>query len=94
MCDHEKEYFLHQQRAQNMIEDDQRFMGGNRLNEHGFEMPTLPNVTYDMMSDDNFMVRKLDEIIVGGEACIHMNHLSDESNVEIGMFNQKIWSGV
>ena len=70
----------------NMIEDDQRFMGGNRLNEHGFEMPTLPNVSYDMMSDDNFMVRKLDEIIVGGEACIHMNHLN-ESNVKIRMFN-------
>ena len=53
MCDCEKEYFLHEQRAQNMIEDDWRFMGGNRLNEHGFEMPTLPNVTYNMMSDDN-----------------------------------------
>ena len=93
MCDHEKEYFLHQQRAQNMIEDDQMFMGGNRLNEHGFEMPTLPDVTYDMMSDDNFMVRKLDEIIVGCEARVHMNHIHNESNVEIGMLNRKIWSG-
>ena len=93
MCDHEKEYFLCQQRVQNMIEDDQMFMGGNRLNEQGFEMSTLPNVTYDMMSDDNFMVRKLDEIIVGCEARIHMNYLHNESNVKIGMFNQKIWSG-
>ena len=93
MCNHEKEYFLHQERAQNIIEDDRRFMGGNRLNEHGFEMPTLPNVNYDMMSDDNFMVRKLDEIIVGGEAHVHMNHLPNESNVKICMFNQKIWSG-
>ena len=49
------------------------FMGGNRLNEHDFEMLTLPNVSYNMMSDDNFMVRKLDEIIVGGEARVHMN---------------------
>ena len=73
--------------AQNMIEDDRRFMRGNRMNEHGFEMPTLPNVSYDMMSDDNFMVRKLDEIIVGAEAPIHMNHLPKESNVEIHMFN-------
>ena len=87
MCDCEKEYFLCQQRAQNMIEDDQMFMGRNRLNEHGFEMPTLPNVTYDMMSDDNFMVRKLDEIIVGGGGHVHIKHLSDESNVEIHMFN-------
>ena len=62
-----------------MIEDDQRFMGGNRLNEHGFEMPTLPNVTYEMMSDDNFMVRKLDEIIVAGEVHIHINHPHNES---------------
>ena len=82
MCDCEKEYFLHQERAQNMIEDDRRLMRGNRLNEHGFEMPTLPSVSYDMMSDDNFMIRKLDEIIVGSEAHIHMNHLPNESNVK------------
>ena len=85
--DHEKEYFLHQERAQNMIEDGQRFMGGNRLNEHGLWDATLPSVSYDMMSDDNFMIRKIDEIIVGGEAHIHMNHLPNESNVKIRMFN-------
>ena len=80
-------------RVQNMIEDDQMFVAGDTLNEHGFEMPTLPSVTYDMMSDDNFMVEKIDEIIVGGGGHIHMKHLSDESNVKIHMFNQNIWNG-
>ena len=57
------------------------------MNEHGFEMLTLPSVTYDMMTDDNFMVRKLDKIIVSSEACLHMNYLDNESNVKIGMLN-------
>ena len=69
------------------------FVADDILNEHGFEMPSLPNLSYDMMSDDNFMVRKLDEIIVGGGGHVYMRHLSDESNVEVRMFNQSIWSG-
>ena len=72
---------------------EKQYLLHHRLNEHGFEMLTLPNLTYNMMSDDNFMVRKLDEIIVGGGGHVHMKHLSDESNVEIHMFNQSIWSG-
>ena len=93
MCDCEKEYLLHQIRVQNNIEDDQMFLAGDRLNGHGFEMPGLPNLNYDMMSGDNFMVRKLDEIIVGGGGHVHMEHVSDGSNVEIHMFNQSIWIG-
>ena len=87
MCDHEKEYSFHQIRVQNNIEDYPMFLAGDRLNEHGFEVPSLPNLNYNMMSDDNFMVRKLDEIIVGGGGHVHMEHLSDGSNVEIHMFN-------
>ena len=45
MCDHERQYLLHQQRVQSTIEDGRIFVESHRLNEHGFDMPTLPHVT-------------------------------------------------
>ena len=29
-----------------MIQDDEMFVEDGRLNEHGFDMPTIPHVTY------------------------------------------------
>lgn len=67
MCHCEREYMLCQQRVQSMMEDDGMFESG-MLNEHGFDMPSLPHITYDMLADGNFMVTKMDEMVVGGGA--------------------------
>ena len=92
MCDHERQYLLHQQRVQSTIEDDRIFVECARLNEHGFDMPTLPHITYDMLSDDNFMVTKMNEMVVGSGARVHLKHVSHESNehVQIDMLNWTI----
>lgn len=50
-----------------MIENDGMFQSGN-FGEHGLDRSTLPHITYDMLTDDNFMATKMDEMLVGGGA--------------------------
>ena len=42
------------------------------LNEHDFDMPTIPHVTYHMVSDDKFMVAKVDEMVITSWTWVHI----------------------
>ena len=65
------------------------------LNEWGMNKPTFPHVTFDMLGDDNFMTRKMDDIVLGGGKQAHVNSIPDKwtERVNISMFDHEIWSG-
>ena len=89
MCDCERQYLLHQQRVESMIHDDEMFVKDGTLNEHDFDMPTIPHVTYDMVSDDKFMVAKMDEMVITSGTWVHIKDVCNESSehVQIDMFD-------
>ena len=90
-----KDYLLDQQRVQSMIQDDEMFFKDGRLNEHGFDMPTIPRVTYDMVSDDKFMVAKMDEMVIRSGTRGSYKDVCNELNehVQIVIFDWIIWNG-
>ena len=95
MCDRERQYLLHQQRVESMIHDDEMFVEDGTLNVHGFDMPTIPHVRYDLACDDTFMVAKMDEMVITSGTRVHIKDVCNESSehVQIEMFDQIIWSG-
>ena len=72
----------------------QQFFSSGILNEWGVPKPTFPHFTYDLLADDNFMVRKMDDIVLGGGAQAHVNSIPNKWTqwVNISMFNHTIWS--
>ena len=64
MCQWEEAYILCQQAAQYALDNPAIFLSGI-LNEWGVLKPTFPHFTYDLLTDDNFMVRKMDDIVLG-----------------------------
>ena len=64
MCQQEEAYMSHQQAAQYALDNPAIFPSGI-LNERGVPKPTFPHFTYDHLADDNFMVRKMDDKVLG-----------------------------
>ena len=60
-----------------------------------FDMPTIPHVTYDMVSDDKSMVAKMDEMVITSGTWVNIKDVCNESSehVQIEMFDWIIWSG-
>ena len=67
MCQCKEEYISLQQTAQSSIDNLAIFPSGI-LNERGVHKPNFPHVTYELLANDNFMTRKMDDIVLGGGA--------------------------
>ena len=93
MCQWEQAYISLQQRAQHSIDNPGIFPSAI-LNEQGVHKPTLPHFTYDLLADDNLMIRKMDDIVLGCGVRAHFNSTADKwtEQVNISMVNNTIWS--
>ena len=94
MCEWEKEYISLQQTAQSDMDNSAIFSDG-LLNEWGIYKPTFPHVPFEMLTDDNFITTKMDDIVLGTGAQAYVNTGTDKwcEQVNISMCNHTIWTG-
>ena len=65
LCANENKHIYHSNRELNIAIDNPGIFLSAILNERGVHKPTLPHFTYDLLADDNLMIRKMDDIVLG-----------------------------